>query len=568
MKFHEMPYQRIDFEEAGRTLSRIMDDFKAAASAEEQFQVHKRYYELSDHVRTMSGLSHIRHSIDTSDPFYTEENNFYDQMLPAYNQQEVQYKNLLLQSPYRKDLEQLIGGPAFAQMELAAKSISPEVVPLMQEENALATKYENLLASAQIEWEGQVCNLSMMTPFLNHQDRTIRIRAARKVDQFYESISRELDEIYDLLVKNRTRQAHLLGFKNYTELGYCRMRRYNYGREAVESFRDQVKKDWVPFAEEIWEARRKRLGLDTLYFMDEGVSFADGTPCPSGTPEEILATGQKMYDELSPETSEFFRFMMENELLDVFSKKHKQVGGYMSYLPEYHSPFIFANFNGTSGDVHVITHECGHAFQGYYSKKLDDIREHGNITMETAETHSMSMEFFTNPWMDQFFQDRADDFLLTQLEDAVTFIPYGCMVDEFQHIVYDHPEMTPQERKAAWKQLEKEYKPHLVYGDASGFYENGGYWQRQHHIYSLPFYYIDYSIAQTNALQYRMWMENDRESAWESYLKLCRLSASDFFGNMMRDVGLKTPFESGRLKELVKGLEPIYQKLTDKASKV
>lgn len=561
MKFHDMPYQRIDFSSAGKQLTELMESFASASSPQEQIQIHQNYYTLSDHIRTMVNLAHIRHSINTADAFYTEEHNYYDRMLPEFSQLEVQYHHLLLTSPWRKELESLIGSPAYAHMELSEKSISPETVPLMQEENELSTRYETLLAGAKISWEGRICNLSMMTPFLNHRDRSVRIRAAEKIDRYYCSIAEELDAIYDKLVANRTRQAQILGFDSYTDLGYCNMGRINYQRKDVEVFRDQVKQYWVPLAEKIWDIRRERLGLDQLLYLDEGVSFAQGTPAPSGTPEEILETGKIMYDQLSPETSEFFRFMTDHQLLDVFSRENKQVGGYMTYLPDYHSPFIFANFNGTNHDVHVITHECGHAFQGYYSRKMDSVPEHHRNTMETAETHSMSMEFFTNPWMDLFFQERSHDFLITQLEDAVTFIPYGCMVDEFQHIVYDHPEMTPQERKDAWKQLEQTYKPHLNYGDHSSFYQKGGFWQRQHHIYSLPFYYIDYSIAQTNALQYRIWMEKDRSAAWESYLKLCRLSGSIFFSELMEQCGLKNPMRQGSQKALAEDLEVIYRSL-------
>lgn len=561
MKFQEMPYSRVDFEKAAAELDAIMEEFRNASSAEEEFAAHQRYYALSDHIRTMTVLSLIRHSIDTEDAFYSEEKDYYDRMLPDFANREVQYHHLLLNSRFRGELEKKIGKPAFVNMELDAKSVSEAAVPLMQEENALGTRYEKLLASAQIPWEGDVLNLSMMTPHLTSPDRSVRTRAAEAVNSYYLSIADELDEIYDLLVKNRTEQAKVLGFDTYTELGYYRMMRNSYGREEVENFRRQVKEFWVPFAEEVWENRRKRLGLDRLLHLDEGVSHRDGSPRPLGTPEEILEEGRRMYDELSPETSEFFGFMMDNGLLDVFSRKHKQVGGYMEYLSEFRAPFIFANFNGTSGDVDVITHECGHAFQGYLIGKEDDVREHWDITMETAETHSMSMEFFTNPWMERFFGDRAGDFLTSQLEDAVTFIPYGCMVDEFQHIVYDNPQLTPQQRKDAWKKLEQIYKPHLDYGEASSFYAGGCYWQRQHHIYTSPFYYIDYAIAQTNALQYRLWMETDRKGAWESYLKLCRLSASDFFGNMIRAAGLPDPFADGQIQRLADGLRELYRNM-------
>lgn len=560
MKFKDMRYERIDFNKAKEELSSMMKDFQSAKTAKEQFEVHKRYYELSGRIKTQSTLAEIRHSIDTSDAFYEAEKSWYDQELPSFSNLETSYQQQLLHSPYRRELEEKIGAPAFKNMELAAKSVSEAVIPLMQEENALVTEYEKLLASAKIDWEGNILNLSMITPYLNSKDRTIRKKAAAKVNDFYESIEEQLDVLYDKLVKNRTEQAKKLGFETYTDLGYCRMNRSSYGRREVERFRAQIKRDWVPFAEEMWENRRKRLGLDTMYHMDEGLSFPEGSPKPSGTPEEILEKGQEMYEELSPETGEFYHFMREGDLFDVCSRPHKQVGGYMTYLPDYHAPFIFANFNGTAGDVDVVTHECGHAFQGYISG-MDPIMEHSDITMETAETHSMSMEFFTNPWMEKFFGERSRDFLKSQLEDAVVFIPYGSMVDEFQHIVYDHPEMTPAERKEAWKQLESEYKPHLKYEEESSFYRNGGFWQRQHHIYSFPFYYIDYVIAQTDAFQYKIWMQKDYKAAWESYLSFCRMGASDFFERMLEKAGLSSPFEEGTIQSIASGLRKIYENM-------
>ena len=557
MKFKDMKYERIDFKEAAEELRQIMRDFAAAETAEAQFAVHERYYQLIGRIKTQSTLAEIRHSIDTKDAFYEAEKAYYDRELPAFSNLEVEYQKLFYGSKFRTALEKRIGGPAFRNIELASKAVSEAVIPLMQEENALATEYEKLLASARISWDGKELNLAMMKPYLDHQDREVRRKAAAKVNAFYESISDKLDEIYDRLVKNRTEQAKKLGFDTYTELGYCRMNRNSYGRAEVERFREQVKRDWVPFAEEIWENRRKRLGLDTLYYLDEGLSFPQGSPAPVGTPEEILQSGREMYEDLSPETREFFDFMLDGDLFDVFARPNKQVGGYMTYLPDYHAPFIFANFNGTSGDVDVIAHECGHAFQGYLSGK-DPIMEHSDITMETAETHSMSMEFFTNPYMDKFFGARAADFLRAQLEDAIVFIPYGSMVDEFQHIVYDRPEMTPAERKAVWKELERIYKPHLKYSEEAGFYQAGGFWQRQHHIYSFPFYYIDYVIAQTDAFQYKILMQKDYRAAWESYLGLCRASASDFFPNMLRAAGLDSPFADGTIGKIAAGLWEIY----------
>lgn len=553
MKFSQMPYERVDFDKVEEEFGSLMKEFQAAESGEAQFIVHQKYYELQKRTNTCITLAQIRHDVDITDEFYKEEQDYYDRMTPRYNNMVIEYQKLLYDSPYRDVLEEKIGPVAFRNMELARKAMEEKLIPLVQEENALATSYEDIAAGAKIDWDGETLNLSLLKPYLRNPDRKVRKKAWDKFSAFFMENEAELDEIYDKLVKNRTRQAREMGYENYVELGYYRMNRNCYDRDQVEAFRRQVKEDFVPFVEKLHDLRRQKLGLEKLSYIDEGVYFKEGNPRPTGTPEEILAAGQRMYRELSPETEEFFDFMMENGLFDVLGRKNKRVGGYMTWLPLYQSPFIFANFNGTSGDVDVITHECGHAFQGYLSGK-DPIMEHGDITMETAECHSMSMEFFTEKWMEWFFGERAEDYRSMHLMDACMFIPYGCMVDEFQHEVYSHPDMTPAQRKEVWSRLEKEYKPHLDYGE-DPFFGKGGFWQQQHHIYSFPFYYIDYVIAQTVAFEYKLWMDEDYEAAWKSYLKLCRMSASDFFTNMLPECGLKLPFEEGCLKEMVRKLE-------------
>lgn len=554
MKFKDMPYERIDFAKAKAELLEIMEKSKAAKSGEEQFEIHKMFYRLNDKIQTQVTLCSIRHTIDTTDEFYEKEQNYYDEQIPEYSNLCVEYQKILFHSPYREVLEEKIGQVAFKNMEIAMKSVSEEIIPLMQEENTLVTEYEKLLASAKISWGEETLNLSLLTPYLKHKDAKIRREAQEKQNEFFLSIQDKLDELYDKLVKNRTLQAKKLGFETYTPLGYLRMQRNCYGREEIENLRRQVKEVWVPFAESIFEKRKERLGLSKLSYTDEVVYSPKGNPQPEGTPEEILQAGQQMYEELSPETKEFFDFMMDNELLDVFGRKTKAVGGYMTYIPDYKAPFIFANFNGTSGDVDVMTHECGHAFQGYLAAE-DPIREHADIGMETAEIHSMSMEFFTEPWYPLFFgKETAQEYTDMHLEDAVIFVPYGCMVDEFQHIIYDNPNLTPKERKQVWKDLERDYKPHLFY-DGLEFFENGCFWQKQHHIYSFPLYYIDYVIAQLCAFEYKIWMDKDRKAAWQSYLKLCRMSAAKFHTELLEEAGLETPFKNGILAKIVENLK-------------
>lgn len=553
MKFSEMPYKRIDMDEVKKTYRDIIDRTKAAGSGEEQFEIHREYYKFMDDIRTSMELAMIRHDIDTTDEFYEKESDFYDEVTPIINQYENEYGQVLYDSPYREYLESKIGKVTFKNIEIANKAFDEKIIPLMQEENALSSRYSKLIATAKIPFEGEVYNLSLMKKFQTSPDREVRRKAWKAVSDYFLSVTDEIDEIYDKMVKNRTEQARQLGYENYVELGYYRMNRNCYDKKMVENFRRQVKEYFVPFANKLHEQRRARIGVDKLSYIDTDVYFTNGNPAPTGTPEEILAAGQKMYGELSPQTKEFFDFMMENELFDVLGRKTKRQGGYMTYIPNFKSPFIFANFNGTSGDVDVITHECGHAFQGYIVRN-EEIREFADITMETAEIHSMSMEYFTYNWMDLFFGDRKDDYLKMHLEDSSAFVPYGCMVDEFQHIVYENPDMTPAERKAAWAGLEKVYRPHMDY-EEDPFFGKGGFWQRQPHIFGSPFYYIDYCLASVCAMQFKVMMDEDFGKAWENYYKLCKLSARDFFTNVITEAGLKSPFEDGCIKNLVDKFE-------------
>ena len=552
MKFSEMNYLRPDLLKVENEFKELTQEMREATSGEAAFRVHEKFYALTGQIQTASELAMIRHDMNTVDAVYKEERDWFDKNMPLISNLSVEYQKALYESPYRKELVEKIGPVAFKNIELAMKSVDEKILPLMQEENELTTRYNNLLASCKIPFHGEECNLSLLSPYLHHRDRQVRKEAWEAYTSFFMEHEEELDWIYDRLVKNRTEQGRKMGHQNFSPLGYARMMRNSYGAEEIASFRRQVKKDFVPFVEELHERRRKRLGIDHLMYFDEGVYFNEGNPVPIGDDQQILASGRELYGQLSPETREFMDFMCENELFDVEGRKDKTTGGYMTYIPDYRSPFIFANFNGTSDDADVITHECGHAFQGYLTRN-DPIREHADITMETAETHSMSMEFFTEPWIDRLFGSDASRYVEMHFEDAMMFIPYGTMVDEFQNIIYEDPSLDPKSRKTVWRDLEKQYKPHLDYGD-NAYLNAGGFWQKQHHIYDLPFYYIDYCIAGTNALQYKVWMDQDYKAAWNSYLTLCKLSASDFFPGLMSASGLRNPFEDGCLAYIVREL--------------
>ncbi|MDD3224381.1 MAG: M3 family oligoendopeptidase [Clostridium sp.] len=548
-KLSTLPYERVTIESFEKEASKIIKDFKYAKSGEEQYVVHKKYYALMEKIRTAMVLAQMRHDGDVSDEFYESEQEYYDEISPKISSFEVKYQKMLFNSKYRSYFEDKIGKVSFKDIEIKLKSFDDVLIPLQQEENMLTSKYNKLIAQTKVDFRGETLNISLLGKYIKSKDRETRIEASKAKSEKLVSIEDELDEIFDKLVANRNAQAKAMKYDNYVELGYYKMGRNSYDKNDVAKFRNQVKKVLVPFASKMHEGRRKRLGLEKLDYVDEGICFPNGNPAPIGTADDIFAAGKKMYSELSPETEGFFNFMLKHELFDVLGRHNKTAGGYMDMLPLYKAPIIFANFNGTSGDVDVMTHECGHAFQGYITRN-DKVPEHNNITSETAETHSMSMEFFTEKWMNLFFGNRADDYRKMHIEDAIAFIPYGCMIDEFQEIIYTKPDLTPSDRREVWKQLEKEYKPHLDF-KYSKFFGEGRTWQMQIHVFNWPFYYIDYCLAQTCALQFKIRMDEDYKDAWNKYLAFSLESAKGYFPDMLHNVGLKSPFEDGFMQELV-----------------
>ena len=546
LKFREMPYERPDGEALKASLSKLTEKLRAAESYDVAKAVFLEEEELLKHIQTLATLAQVRHTIDTRDKFYDEENGFWNQLSPELEEYSQEWTKAMLSSPYRTDFEKEYGTLMFLNAEIALKTFSPEIIPELQKENDLTTEYDKLIASAQIPFEGGVYTLSQLSPFKTGADDAQRLAAWKAEGTWYKEHQSELDRIYDELVHLRDAMGKKLGYEGYTTLGYYRMGRNCYGKADVEKFRAAVRKYLVPVAESIYREQAKRLGKTyPLSFADAALSFRSGNPRPCGDAGHILAHGQKFYDELSPETSAFFRMMRERELLDVLSTEGKAAGGYCCTIPDYDVPFIFANFNGTQHDVEVVTHEAGHAFEAYLNAWRVPMDE---PSMEACEVHSMSMEFMAWPWAEGFFGDDTRKYLYSHLAGALTFIPYGTMVDHFQHVVYEKPDMTPAERHGVWKELLGVYMPWMKLDGDIPVYSEGEGWQRQLHIYQSPFYYIDYCLAQTVALEIWALLQKDRGEAWERYMAYTRQGGSEVFTTLLKNAGLESPFDEECLR--------------------
>lgn len=548
MQFQEYAYQHMDALSLQKQLSELAEQIQQAKTIEQVQDCIKKVDTIRRFVATQVSLVEIRHTVDTKDAYYTKEQEYLDTVLPELEKDYEKINRALLESSFLEELKHRLPETFFLQKEMDLKAFDPIIIEDMQEENRLMTKYQALIASAEIPFDGEIYNLSSLEVKTNSSDRQVRKRALQAYWNWFEQHEEEVAQIFDQMIKVRTRMAQKLGYDNFIALGYARMHRYDYNQEDVAKYRRQVLKDVVPLCSALYKRQQKRLGYDTLHAWDEKVEFLQGNPTPKYDRAELVKRAQKMYHELSKETGVFFDFMVEHELLDLDSKPGKAAGGYCTFMPDYKSPFIFANFNQTQHDAEVLTHEAGHAYQIYESR---DIYPSDCVwpTYESCEIHSMSMEFFTHPWMQSFFEEDVNRYYYSHMAGSLKFLPYGVLVDHFQHEVYAHPEMSHKERMDTWRRLEKEYLPHKNYEEVE-ILERGGWWMRQAHIFMSPFYYIDYTLAQVCAMQFWARMENKDPKAFEDYQHICKIGGTLPFRKIVKEAGLIVPFEEGCLAQV------------------
>jgi M3 family oligoendopeptidase len=546
--FPDFAYERPTREANEAAFRAVLAELDRAASMNEAIAAVEQIDSIRAAVATAYNICYVRYSIDTRDEFYKEEKAWFDQHLPATEAWRMDYYRSLISSPHREALKAKFGEQLFNTAELSIKTFQPELIEDLQAENKGYSEYTELKGGAQIELEGATYNLSSIVPLEQVADRAARKRASKAKWDWMGEHQERMETIYDDLVQLRHGMAQKLGYENFVPLGYARMNRTDYGPEQVANFRRQVKQFIVPIAKELAAKQAERIGVDRLRYYDNNFRFPDGNPTPVGEMSDTIAAARKLYDGLSEETGFFFRMLEDRKLMDLEAKDGKATGGYCTYINDYGAPYIFSNFNRTSHDVDVLTHEFGHAFQVYSSRHQKPM-EYNWPTYDAAEIHSMSMEFFAYPGVPDFFGDAAKKYFDGHLDGAIRFLPYGCAIDEFQHLVYENPQWSPADRNAAWKRLEAEYMPHIDYTDHA-FLTQGTYWQSQLHLFGMPFYYIDYCLAQICAFQFWLKDEENHENAWADYVRLCRAGGSKGFLELVELAGLENPFLDGVMEKI------------------
>lgn len=562
MKFEEMPLIVPNLKKAEKTFKKLVEKINNASTKEEAIKVVKDFFKVSDELESEITIISIRNSINTQDEVYEKAMEVCDEIFPIINGYTQNFKKALVASKFKPELEEKFGKFYFDKIEASFKTFNESIIPDLQKENKLVTEYEKLMASAQIEYKGEKRNLSQLGKFLSDSDRNTRIEAAKLFYGFLEENDKRFGEIYDELVKTRTEIAHKLGFKSYTELGYLRLERLDYNSEMVKGYRDQIYETVVPVVKKLRKRQAERLRIKKPLFLDYNLDYVSGNAKPCGDTEYLVSCASKMYHEMSETSGKFFDFMVDNHLMDLDAKAGKRGGGYMTFIPKYKSPFIFANSNGTSNDVDTLTHEVGHAFQGYLCANVM-VPEYRMPTLEACEIDSMSMEFFAWPWMNLFFKDQAEKYKFSHLDSAISFLPYGVEVDEFQHYVYENPNATHEERCKKWSELEKKYRPWLNY-EGFDYLKNGKYWVKQSHIFCTPFYYIDYTLAQVIALEFKCIMDKNPAKAWKKYIKLLKMGGKYPFLTLLEKTKLRNPFVDGNVKKVIKPQVKVLNSFDDK----
>lgn len=549
-RFKDLPYVRPDFAKVKTELAAITEKMKNATSYEEAKAAYFDFESIMSDLRDAYTIVSIRHTVDTRDKFYDDENEFLSEAFPELSPYTVAFSNALYDGKFKADFEKEFGKQLLSMIELERKSFSEKNIPLQQKEAKLCNEYEKIIASAEIDFDGEKRNLYGVMKYFEDEDREVRKAAWKKYEEFFASHEKRFEEIWDELIKVRNEQGRNLGFENFIPLGYMQQGRTDYNAADVASFREQVKEELVPLCSKLYEAQAKRLNLDKVRVYDENCVFADGNATPIGNDDELVEIAREMYKDMSKETGEFIDFMIDHELLDLKNKPGKASTGYMTSILKYKAPFVFSCFNGTIGDIQVLTHELGHAFAGYEAMRNQPIADYYSESTDIAEIHSMSMEQFAYPYAEKFFGDKADKFRFQHLQEAITFVPFGVAVDEYQHIVYAHPELTPKERTAEWKKLEQKYLPSRDYDDLE-FFGRGGWWYHKIHIFLYPFYYINYTLTTMGAMEFKKKMHEDKTSAWNDYMNLCKVGGSKSYLETLAYANLSDPFKPGSVKKAI-----------------
>ena len=542
MKLSEIPYQRPDPEAVLAEMKALTEKLRGAQSYEEARAVFLAREEKSKFIDTMDLVAMIRRNMDRDDAFYKDEDAFWWDFEPKMDEYERSWAEAMLDSPFREDFAAEYGEMLFLNAEFERRSSSEAIVADRQRENKLIVEYGEQFEDYEVPFEGGLVSSDELDAIREDTDAERRLAAYIADGAYWRGKADKLDAIFDELVKLRDGMGRKLGYDGYTDLAYCILKR-TFTKEDVRRFREAVVRYVVPVADAIKREQAKRIGRPyPLAYSDNEFFYKSGNPHPAGGPDDLIEEGRKFFESLSPEAGEFFRHMIDEEMMFVHAG-----GGNDVYLPLYETPFLMVELDGSGDSVRSFMHEAGHTFAYWMNRKrvpADTIKPSEDVT----ELHSMCMELLSLQHAEGFFGSDAGTYSYALLAESIAFITYGTMVDHFQHIVFEHPELTPAERHAEWNRLEAIYEPWIAFDPEMPYYGEGMLWQQQGHIYECPFMYIDYVLTGAVALELWAILQRDPQEAWERYMALVRQGGSRPFTELLKHAGLASPFDETCLK--------------------
>jgi oligoendopeptidase F len=460
---------------------------------------------------------------------------------------------------------------ALRMMRAEAEIFKEENLPLLAEEQKLGTEYNELIGSISVMWKGEERTLTQMFPLLYEPDRSIRQRAWEAVQAQLLIARQDLNHLWEKFMPLRLKIAEDAGMSDYRAYIWKQRFRFDYSPEDCKSFHAAIEKSVVPAATRAYEKRRQRLGVDSLRPWDINVDPFGTTPIkPYDSIEEFKSRSCAVFEHVDPKFGEYFRIMMNEDLLDLESRKNKAPGGYSLGLHVAHRPFVFINNTNTPWDVQTMLHEGGHAFHEFERAHVN-FYQRGEIYLpaEFAEVASMGMELLASPYKTKayggFYTDsEAARTMIELLEISITFWPYMALVDAFQHWIYENPKDGSDASKCEekWGQLWDRF---IIGIDYSGLEDaKKTYWHRQGHIFGSPFYYVEYGLAQLGAVQVWANARRDQKKAVANYRNALGLGATVPLPQLFAAAGAKFAFDAGTLKEAIDLMEDVIGEMEAK----
>ena len=550
-KLSELKFPKPDLRVVEDINEDVIRRIEEARDGDDVLEVIFEHNELLRKTNDLLEVSLIRQSQDTTSEKYEEERRWVYEHRPLFDKAAVKFNEALYNSPYRDYIREKLGPMYFIKMDIEKKNYCEANIPLTQRQAEIEDEYQKLMATCQVEIDGDTRSFLGLQRLWAHEDREVRKAAFKAFSDFMRDNEAKLEELFDELIKIRTQIGKNLGYDNFLPVAYLERGRISYNQEDVANFRKQVQEEIVPLCVKLFEKQKERLGIDELMAYDEAIVFPDGNAKPAGDPEYLMKQIIEMFHEMSPETSEFIDFMVEHELMDCEVRQGKAAREYSTMLMSRKAPFVFTFFDGTAKSVKNFLGAMGHAFASYRSSRKQPIREYYSSSADIMEIHVMSMTLFTNRFADRLFGEDAKKYEYYNLHDLMTFIPFGVAVDEFQHICYEHPELTPAERNAEWRKLEEKYMPWRKYDEEDEFMARGGFWYHKHHIFLYPLYYIEYPFATVNAMEmYQKYLEHPG-TAWREYLTLADLGGSKQYLETLELANITPVFKDGAVAESI-----------------